>query len=84
MIMIGILGIVSCMIILYVIVSQNRYFQCQHCHRTWKPHFFSGYRQCESSGSRLSCSMSLLSYDSKYQAFKKEISCVKIKSEKRG
>lgn len=40
MIMIGVLGIVSCMIILYVIVSQNRYFQCQHCHRTWKPHFF--------------------------------------------
>ena len=40
MIMIGVLGIVSCMIILYVIVSQNLYFQCQHCHRTWKPHFF--------------------------------------------
>lgn len=40
MIMIGILGIVSCMIILYVIVSQNRYFHCLYCHRTWKPHFF--------------------------------------------
>lgn len=45
---------------------------------------FSGYRQCESSGSKLSCSMALLSSGSKYQAFKKEISCVKIKSEKRG
>ena len=39
--MIYVLGIVVVsLIIVYLIVKKNHYFQCRYCYHIWKPNFF--------------------------------------------
>lgn len=56
--MIYVLGIVVVsLIIVYLIVKKNHYFQCQYCYHIWKPNFFQiiGNVNCQVNGYHVRC-----------------------------